>query len=211
MTHRRSRLRLAITAFSLLLLAASASASAGTTGPGTKAVRKANETVSSLLQKKAAPNSAAEKKLAARVTAELRDFLDVDELGRQAMVDHWKTLPEAQRAQFLKLLRGLIEANYVKGLRANLAYKVKYTGESPKGDNLLVSTTVVAKRHGRPYEIEIEYLLRKEGKTWRTFDVVTDGVGLVENYRAMFNKIISKDGMDGLIRRMQKKLDQLQS
>ncbi len=210
MTHRQSRLRLAITALSLVLVGTAASASADT-GPGTKAVRKANDTVSALLRKKAAPGSDAEKKLAARVTAELRDFLDVDELGKRAMVDHWKELPEAQRTQFLKLLRGLIEANYVKGLRANLAYKVTYTDEKPKGDNLLVSTEVEAKRHGRPYKIDIEYLLRKEGNTWRTFDVVTDGVGLVENYRAMFNKIISKDGMDGLIRRMQKKLDQLQS
>jgi ABC-type transporter MlaC component len=35
--------------------------------------------------------------------------------------------------------------------------------------------------------------------------VVTDGVGLVDNYRAQFNKIIAKDGMSGLIDRMRKK------
>ena len=36
-------------------------------------------------------------------------------------------------------------------------------------------------------------------------DVKTDGVGLVENYRTMFNKIIAKDGFDGLIAKMKKK------
>ena len=39
----------------------------------------------------------------------------------------------------------------------------------------------------------------------RAFDVRTDGVGLVENYRTMFNKIIAKDGFDGLIAKMKKK------
>jgi ABC-type transporter MlaC component len=35
--------------------------------------------------------------------------------------------------------------------------------------------------------------------------VKTDGVGLVENYRTMFNKIMAKDGFDGLIAKMKKK------
>jgi phospholipid transport system substrate-binding protein len=61
-------------------------------------------------------------------------------------------------------------------------------------------------RRGRPFKIGIDYLLRKDGASWRTFDVITDGVGLVENYRAMFNKIIAKDGIDGLIAKMRAKL-----
>jgi phospholipid transport system substrate-binding protein len=52
--------------------------------------------------------------------------------------------------------------------------------------------------------LKLEYVLRQDGGTWRAYDVVTDGVGLVENYRAQFNKIIAKEGFDGLIARMQK-------
>ena len=44
-----------------------------------------------------------------------------------------------------------------------------------------------------------------EGDKLRAWDVKTDGVGLVENYRTMFNKIIAKDGFDGLIAKMKKK------
>jgi phospholipid transport system substrate-binding protein len=194
-----------------LVLGLTAGAAPALAGPGTAAVKKANQTVSRLLRKKAEPGSAAERKQAARVTAELRDFLDVDELGKRALVDHWDKLEPAKRKEFMSLLRQLIEANYVKGLRANLDYKVKYTGEQKKGKHLLVSTKVEAKRRGRPYVIEIEYLLRKDGGSWRTFDVLTDGVGLVENYRAMFNKIIARDGFDGLVQRMQKKLDKMGS
>lgn len=194
---------------SLVVALAVFSLSTAQAGPGTATVKKANDTVNALLGKNAAPGSKAEKRLVAQVTRNLRGFLDIDELGRLAMADHWAKLTEKQRTEYTTLLRKLIETSYVKGLRANLKYVVKYTGEAPKGKYLLVTTEIHTKRKGRPFTIGVDYLLRKSGRAWRTFDIITDGVGLVENYRAMFNKIIKKRGFDGLLQRMQRKLAKL--
>ena len=184
-------------------------AHAATDGPGTKAVRSANDTISGLLKQKAAPGSDEEKKLAAKVTTSVRDLLDVDELGKRALVDHWKDIPAAKQKELLDTLRALIEDNYVKGLRANLEYTVDYTGETKQDDGtVLVSTIVKTQKHGRPYEIHVDYVLTDESGKLKVFDVKTDGVGLVENYRQQFDKIISKDGVDGLIGKMKKKRDQ---
>lgn len=175
-------------------------------GPGTAAVKQANETISALLKQKAPAGSKEEKELAAKVTTSVRGFLDIDQLGKRAMVDNWDKLTKAQQDQFQQLLRALIEDNYVRGLRANLSYEVEYVGESQDKDgNTIVQTKVKTQRKGRPYTIAIDYVLVKEGSTMRAFDVRTDGVGLVENYRAMFNKIVAKDGFDGLIAKMKKK------
>jgi len=175
-------------------------------GPGTAAVKQANETISGLLKEKAPAGSPQEKELAAKVTTSVRGFLDIDQLGKRAMVDHWAKLTKAQQDQFLEILRALIEDNYVRGLRANLDYKVDYTGESTDKDgNTTVTTKINTTRHGRPYTIEVDYVLVKDGDKLRAWDVQTDGVGLVENYRAMFDKIIDKDGFDGLIAKMKKK------
>ena len=175
-------------------------------GPGVTAVKQANESISSLLQQKAAPNSKEEKELAGKVTTSVRDFLDIDQLGKRAMVDNWSKLSKAQQDEFSQLLRSLIEENYVKGLRANLAYQVDYVSESTDASgNTVVATKVKTQRHGRPFTIAVDYVLVKDGGKLRAFDVRTDGVGLVENYRAMFNKIIARDGFDGLIAKMKKK------
>lgn len=175
-------------------------------GPGTKVVRQANDTIAALLKQKAAPGSDAEKKAAAKVTTSVREFLDIGELTQRALVDHWAKLTEAQRKDFLDTLRALIEDNYVKGLRANLDYQVTYLGEAP-GDKgtIVVKTQIAAKKKGRPIKIAVDYVLMEQGGKLRCFDVKTDGVGLVENYRAQFNKIIAKDGFDGLLNRMKKK------
>jgi ABC-type transporter MlaC component len=175
-------------------------------GPGVTAVKQANESISSLLKQKAAPNSKEEKELAGKVTTSVRDFLDIEQLGKRAMVDNWAKLSKPQQDEFSQLLRSLIEENYVKGLRANLAYQVEYVSESTDASgNTVVATKVKTQRHGRPFTIAVDYVLVKDGGKLRAFDVRTDGVGLVENYRAMFNKIIAKDGFDGLIAKMKKK------
>jgi phospholipid transport system substrate-binding protein len=200
-------LRASIVLFFLMFVTSVASAGKGTKdGPGTKAVRGANDTISALLTKDVVAGSQEEKDLAAKVTASVRGFLDVDALGKRALVDHWDGLTEKQRTQFLDLLRGLIEDNYVKGLRANVEYKVKYKSEAKQTDGTrLVKTEIKTTRHGHPYTIKVDYVLEQNGKSWKAFDVITDKVSLVENYRTQFNKIIAKDGFDGLIAKMQKK------
>ncbi|CAN5913128.1 hypothetical protein BH11MYX2_BH11MYX2_36430 [soil metagenome] len=175
-------------------------------GPGTTAVKQANNTIATLLKQKAAPGSKEEKDLASKVTTSVRGFLDIDQLGKRAMADNWSKLSKAQQDDFLKVLRSLIEDNYIRGLRSDLSYEVEYSGEAPDKDgNVVVQTKVKTKRKGRPYSIAVDYVLVKDGEKLRAFDVKTDGVGLVENYRSMFNKIMAKDGYDGLMAKMKKK------
>ncbi len=190
----------------IITLVAAPVAARAADGPGTKAVRGANDTIARLLKQKVKPGSDEEKKAAAKVTESVRGFLDIDELSRRALVDHWAKLTATQQSDFLALLRALIEDNYVKGLRANLEYQISYLGESAgEAQTLVVRTQITAKKKGRPIKIAVDYVLIGVGGKQRCFDIRTDGVGLVENYRAQFNKIIAKDGFDGLIARMKKK------
>ncbi|MBA3462078.1 MAG: ABC transporter substrate-binding protein [Deltaproteobacteria bacterium] len=207
---KRLLLALVITTSSAPLALAGPEASkvapAAKAGPGTTAVKQANETLTNLLKQKVAAGSPEEKALAVKVTTSVRGFLDIDQLGKRAMADNWDKLTKPQQTEFSTLLRSLIEDNYVRGLRANLSYQVEYVGETTdKAGNIVVATNVKTQRKGRPFSVAIEYVLVKEGDKLRAWDIKTDGVGLVENYRAMFNKIIAKDGFDGLIAKMKKK------
>lgn len=174
-------------------------------GPGTQAVRRANDEVKALLDKKPEPGSAAEKQLASQISTQLKGFLDVDELGQRALGEHYAKLTSAQRKEYLTLLRQLVEANYVKAMRSNSTYEVRYLDEVEQDGARLVKTELAIQRNGRPEVMSVDYRLRKNADQWRAFDLVTDGVGLVENYRAQFNQIIAKEGIGGLLERMRKK------
>lgn len=173
--------------------------------PGTATVRQVNDKLQTLLKKKTAPGSAEEKQQAAEINAKLKDFLDVDELGHRAMRDNWSKLTPAQQAEFTKLLREIVESHYVHALRSELDYTVNYLGEKPQGDETTVSTELRLTKNGKKQVIGIDYALHKDKGNWRVVDIVTDGVGLVENYRAQFNQVIAKEGVEGLLARMRKK------
>src|SRR5450755_2649144 len=189
----------------LLFALVTVPALAGAPGTGTAAVKSANEKISGLLKQKVTAGSKEEKELAGKVAGSVRDFLDIDELGKRAMTDQWSKLTAKQQTEFLTTLRELIEDNYVKGLRSNLDYTVEYSGEATDAGNLVVTTQINTKRHNRPYKIEVDYVLKKDGDKLKAWDIKTDGVGLVDNYREQFNKIVDKDGFDGLIAKMKKK------
>jgi phospholipid transport system substrate-binding protein len=168
------------------------------TGPGTTAVKTANDKINLQLKNKAAP---------AEVTKSVNDFLDIDELGKAAMSNSWSKLDKTQQAEFLKVLRQLIEANYVNGLKANLSYTVTYVSESAKpSGNIVVKTTVNTQSKGRPVSIKVDYELVKAGGKLKAFDISTEGVSLVDNYRSMFDKIIKDKGAAALIQKMKDKL-----
>jgi phospholipid transport system substrate-binding protein len=175
-------------------------------GPGVARVRAVNDEVVALLRQKPASGSPEEKKVTTKISQVVSGFLDVDALGKSALVDHWAKLGAAQRKEFSKLLLSLVEASYIRALRSNLDYEVKYIGEEAKGADRLVQTEVHADRNGRQQVVSVDYLLRQSGNSWRAVDLVTDGVGIVENYRGQFNKIITDEGFPGLLARMRKKV-----
>ena len=50
----------------------------------------------------------------------------------------------------------------------------------------------------------IDYVMRRSGGDWRIVDIIVDDVSTVDNYRSSFGRIIKKEGMDGLIARLNK-------
>ncbi len=182
-----------VVAMSLLLLEGIAAARPS----GREVVEQTNQRLRQLISSNAPPE---------KITREMRGLFDIAILARRALVDHWDEMSTAQRDEVTRTLREVVERNYVSQLRQNLKYQVKYVGEEPQGEDVLVRTTIQAERKGRPFEISVDYLLHPEGDSWRVYDIVTDEVSLLKNYRSQFNRIIAKEGVDGLIRRMKAKL-----
>jgi phospholipid transport system substrate-binding protein len=169
-------------------------------------VRRANERLRELLAQPAA-NQAAKDKINQQVTRELGGLLDIGLLAERSLVDHWEKMTPQQRADVVATLKAIIEKNYLSQLRGNLEYRIDDLGEEPKDGNVKVKTAIRAEKHGRPTKILVDYTLRPEGASWRVFDVITEEVSILNNYRSQFNRIIAKEGVDGLIAKMKARLE----
>ena len=169
-------------------------------------LKQKNGEVDKLLRTKVDKGSPAEQKQKDDIKKMAATLLDYDELAQKSLAQHWDKLTPAQRTEFVSTLRELIERNYVKQLRTNLDYQVQYKNEENAGAEATVTTVVKVKSAGKNTDAEIVYKMRKLPEGWRVWDVITDEVSLVRNYRTQFNKIITEQSYDALIKKMKSKL-----
>jgi len=134
-------------------------------------------------------------------------FLDYEELAKRALARHWEEIAPKQRTEFVGVLRDLIERNYIKQVHGQPNYDLRFDKESIKGSEATVNATLDAVSEGKKDTVAMEYKLLYKGNHWLVFDVITDEQSMLENYRAEFNKIITKESFDALLKRMKKRLE----
>lgn len=167
-------------------------------------IKRSNTRINSLLRKKVLTKSIKKK-----VNREVGDFLDFQELARRALGRHWKKRSATEQTEFVQLLTDLIQRNYVKQLKGNLGYTLEYRNQKVAGQKAHVVTAVKVTKNGRTEEVVIEYkMMRKKGR-WVVYDVITDDVSVVRNYRSQFNRIIKKKSYEHLVNKMKAKLKRI--
>jgi len=141
-----------------------------------------------------------------RLSAVIGQLLDYDELARRSLSRHWAEHSAAEQREFSSLLRQLVERSYRSNLESTLGYDVRYLGAEAQGTDVLVRTTARSRTNRRQPAIAIDYALHRKDGRWQVFDVWTDGVSLVENYRSQFNRIIRREGWDALLQKMRDRI-----
>ncbi|MEZ4288752.1 MAG: ABC transporter substrate-binding protein [Polyangiales bacterium] len=165
-------------------------------------VQKNQDEVSKLLRKPASQSRDAE------ISKTLDQLLDYDELSKRALEKNWDSVEKKKRDEFVRLLHALVEKQHKKNLKSTLNFDVKYLSADGSDDVAMVKTEARSRKNKRTPPVQIDYSLHRTVDGWRVYDIATDGVSLVENYNRQFRRIIRKDGFDGLLERMNKKLNE---
>jgi phospholipid transport system substrate-binding protein len=141
--------------------------------------------------------------------ARLRDIADQvfdwAAMARSALAFHWRSLTAQQRQEFGPLFKEVVEQAYTGRLAqaARREKAIRYTSEQEGASQAVVATRVMT-QGGQ--EVPIDYYLHKQQGRWLIYDVVIEGVGLVSNYRAQIDEILSSSSYDRLIQRMKARL-----
>jgi phospholipid transport system substrate-binding protein len=133
-------------------------------------------------------------------------FLDVEELAHRSLAHHWDALSPKQRSGFVSVLRELIERYYLKQVDGP-DYDLHFNKETITGNEASVTASLTSFDQGKKVIVELEYKLLYKGDRWLVYDVITDEQSMLENYRAEFNKIITKESFDALLKRMTKRME----
>lgn len=130
------------------------------------------------------------------------EAFDLREMTRRTLGPHWQGLTEAERAEFVTLFGDLLDRAYFTRIAAYNGEKITVLGDSIDGDLATVRTRIVTQQG---VEVPVDYRMLRRGDRWVVYDVSIEGVSLVANYRAQFNRIIQTSSYQALVDKLRAK------
>jgi phospholipid transport system substrate-binding protein len=105
----------------------------------------------------------------------------------------------AERTQFIGLFTDLMQHSYISKVDQHGGAKMAFGAETVEGDYASVRTTIPLPGGS---QMPLEYRMRNSDARWQVYDLSIDGISLISNYRAQFNKVIRLDSYDILVTRL---------
>jgi len=183
----------------LLLLAASSPVSAQDAGP-TQEIKARVDRAIQTLNDPATKGPAKIQERRARVRKIADEIFDFNEMGKRALATHWQDLPQGDRERFVRLFSDLLDRAYFEKIDSYSGEKVSWLPTKMDGDQALVPSRVITPKGS---EIPVDYRMRQSNGRWVVYDVIIEGVSLVSNYRAQFDRIVRTGSTDELLKRME--------
>lgn len=140
-----------------------------------------------------------------QITQLVRSRFDFTSMSQRILATHWRSASPQEQQRFVSLFSDLLEANYVSKIESYNDEKVRYLGEQIIGDRASIDTAIIT----ASAEIPIAYRLQRSGDHWLVYDVVIEGVSFVSNYRSTYGDIVRREGISGLLRQMEEKLQEV--
>jgi phospholipid transport system substrate-binding protein len=147
-----------------------------------------------------AGNQTHDEKLAALSTL-FGKFLDTDEMGRQALGQHWSSFTPAQQTEFLALFRQLLQRTYVQKLLLFENPNFVYAGQQLKGNQAIVDTKIVTPRD----DFDVTYQLTPAGDGWQATAITVEDVSLTSNLGSQLSDLLNRMSVDDLLTLMRRK------
>ncbi|MBI3558242.1 MAG: ABC transporter substrate-binding protein [Deltaproteobacteria bacterium] len=139
----------------------------------------------------------------------IEGLVDFKTLATNALGNRASSASGAQKHEIEELLRKIITKTiYPEAPKFFRDVKIDFTAEENAADLRAHVTSVITKAEKRS---TVEYWLAKEASGYRVVDLAIEGERWVENVHDQFDEIIGKKGVAGLIAKMNKRLNELDS
>ena len=132
----------------------------------------------------------------------LDNVFDYSELSKRTLAQNWKKLSPDQQKEFISLFGKLLGTVYMDRIIAYKDEKVVFGKVTNLSDKTAeVQSEVVQSSKSIP----IHYRMILVNGEWKVYDVVIEGVSLVQNYRTQFREILMNKTPEDLLKTLREK------
>jgi phospholipid transport system substrate-binding protein len=139
----------------------------------------------------------------------VKGVFDFRKMSRLVLGKNWRRAKKAERTRFIKAFRQLLIRTYSNALVeiAGMVQNIEYSSTRRKTNKGIIITTVHTKVYIKKNKfppVKIAYVMHEEDG-WKVYNVKVKGVSLVTTYRREFRRYIRRIGINGLIRKINRK------
>src|SRR5439155_15414749 len=175
-------------------------------GPPTETLTAVVTTVNRLLEDPTLREKRPED-LHTAIRAVVADRFEARLAARLVLGRDWDIRTPAEREEFVQLFKELVESADISRIAARATVlpglAVRYIDEVIEGDRATVTATIGG-RDGR--EVPLEHRMIRQGDRWMVYDVSIEGVELVQNYRAQFQRVLRRSSYPELVAELRTKV-----
>jgi phospholipid transport system substrate-binding protein len=165
-------------------------------------VKQTTDKVIDILKNKELKSPAKIKERRAAIREVISERFDFEEMAKRSLARYWKQRTQEEHKEFVPLYTDLLERTYIRKIESYTDEKFVYGEESIDGNFAIVRTKVITIKN---VDVPIEYRMLNEKGVWLVYDVIVEGVSLVNNYRNQFNEIMHSGSYEDLIRKLRNK------
>jgi len=147
------------------------------------------------------PDRAAERRQ--RLLETVGQRFSYEDMSKRAMGEHWQRLSEEQKREFVGLFQALLCKSYLNKIEGYAGEQIEYLGERLANGYAEVRARLVSAKN----DFLLDFRLVDRAGEWLVFDVVVDGVSLINSYRGQFARMLRLLSYDDVIARMREKAD----
>lgn len=126
------------------------------------------------------------------------DNVDIPWVARFVMGRFWRTATEPQKSKYVKEYQKFLLKHYTSRFSDYSSGGFKVTNSRDDGEGeYTVSMQIMAPDSKEP--ILVDYRVRKDGGSYKIFDVIVEGVSMITTQRSEFASVLNSEGIDSLI------------
>ncbi len=130
-------------------------------------------------------------------------MFDFAELSKRTLAQNWSKFNPEQQKEFVELYTSLLEDAYADKIMVYTDEKIVFSKEVALTEKTVEVQSRVLRNNG---DISLYYKVILKNGVWRVYDVVIEGVSLLNNYRSQFREILSNKPPESLLETLRKKV-----
>lgn len=148
------------------------------------------------------------KKVVDLVETKVLPHFEFARMTRLAVGPNWRKATADQQKALINEFRSLLVQTYAATLAAYRNQTIEYRPlRMQPADTEVVVKSLIQQSGGKP--VTVDYKMEKTATGWKVYDMVVADLSLVQNYRGSFETEVRKGGIDGLIKALVDKNQQL--